>query len=208
MNKTRTEINNHIINIRPFQSHLGYLINAIENYWYQEDINFIGNTNLKNIEDYVFCKIILFKSSVPGNHGLTTLFDRGAIVNYPNIEDHLIRHIIIAHEIGHILLHSIKRKTDGIRVFYKIDTLLETEAFYFAERILLKRAKQVPLERIFGDNWQEYVKDYSVTGEKFENIKNDEKYKVIDDEIFDIERLLKDKIGTLQKGYNPDILGD
>lgn len=145
-------------------NHLSYLIRATEKQLYLEDEEVV-KLKLEKLDEkrqqglskekyqialneircyeqnHMFNKIVLVQSIDRNVHGFTTLFDKGAHIRYSADVEHIVRHIIIAHEIGHLLLHTT-RDNDGIRHFSQIeDDALEIEATEFAKKILLKRAE-------------------------------------------------------------------
>ncbi|MCL2812267.1 MAG: ImmA/IrrE family metallo-endopeptidase [Clostridia bacterium] len=93
-------------------------------------------------QNNMFLKIILLESSELGTHGFTTVHDRGALIRCPKNDDHLKQHIIIAHEIGHLLLHTERNPDDGSRFLRQITKdEKEKEATEFAKQILLSRSE-------------------------------------------------------------------
>jgi len=76
--------------------------------------------------------------------GLARIFDNGigVIINYSAHCSHLEKHIIICHELGHILLHMRKNEKDNNWYFPPITLEMEAEADYFAKEILKERAAQ------------------------------------------------------------------
>jgi hypothetical protein len=147
--------------------HLSFLFSVAMEYLYTNDKKIIDNINFKVGLGYKLCKheksIIRNKENygfypiVPlplkgdeisrEKFGSTTLFKRGAVIMYPYNLEHRLKHIIIAHEIGHILLHT-ERGEDHIRRFSvpKTEEELvkrEAEATYFAETILRNRSLQL-----------------------------------------------------------------
>ncbi|MCL2088189.1 MAG: hypothetical protein FWH14_01765 [Oscillospiraceae bacterium] len=108
-----------------------------------------------------------------------------------NISNHVVAHIIIAHEVGHILLHSKwgwDKRGDYVRdidpPIHSKDRRSENEASYFAQKILEHRAKQ-----FLDDGRDEHGND---TGRYY--------YKK---PILEANIGLVEKIKTLQDDYDP-----
>jgi len=144
-------------------THLAFLFVAAENCLYEDDMKYLKelkeryacnegafSESKKRAEllkfarfeqNNMFLKIILVESSKKDTHGFTTVHDRGAHIRCPKNDNHLWQHIIIAHEIGHLLLHT-QRNEDGIRCLPQItEDEKEREATEFAKRVLLSRSK-------------------------------------------------------------------
>ena len=69
----------------------------------------------------------------PGT-GRVFLFDHGARIIYSNEDSALIRHIVIAHELGHVILHTAALPT--------ITKRMEIEATYYAEEVTKRLVRE------------------------------------------------------------------
>ena len=143
---------------------MGFLIRAVESELYNQDKSYIVKKKeeltalerdesvekeLKRIlhleQANIFNKIVLIDSKDDEKHGFTTLFSKGATIRYSSRINHLVSHIIIAHELGHLLLHTTMNE-DNIRELKEVSVRkdgekLEIQATYFAEKILRKMEK-------------------------------------------------------------------
>jgi Zn-dependent peptidase ImmA (M78 family) len=77
--------------------------------------------------------------------------DGTAVLSYSPLKNHHLTHIVIAHEIGHLLLH-IFLSGDSLRFKKRLSLINEIEADYFSERVLLRKyeiyAKQYSVEKL------------------------------------------------------------
>jgi len=152
------DINNiaSFINEVNCKQHLAHLIRCTEEELFREDKKFISDmkkvirdTGSRQVDqlflferDNVFSKITLANSDDVDSTqlGFTILFDKGATIYVTNTRSHLETHAIIAHEIGHLLLHT--DRLDGYRRDFKENRnpdkwpLCEIEASHFAEQYL------------------------------------------------------------------------
>jgi len=171
------------------ENHLSHLIKSAEDELYEADKDYVKRKKeklaskganqaemdqiLRYEQDNVFSKIMLVSTEDNGRnyHGFTALFNKGAKIYYAFNDDHLTRHLIIAHEVGHLLLHTERNERDE-RVFKatsKNDWLrCEIEASYFAETYLRK------MENYFNGESKAY--------------KDEEKRKMIRESILSIHR--------------------
>jgi hypothetical protein len=81
--------------------------------------------------------------------GLTVMYIYGSEISYSRRNSHLMRHIILAHECGHILMHARRTDCDESLMLPPMSADMENDATYFAEEILIKLAS--------GDAVAEYV---------------------------------------------------
>jgi len=152
--------------------HLSRLLRFVENQFYDEDKEFFNKkraeiANLANENEmgefdkqekaHTFTKIVLLdelpdsdelKAKLQNKpHGITYLFAGGAKIialkNRESCEEHVIQHAIVAHECGHLLLHTITDEDTNKRVFIphgqedpEARLIFEIQASYFAEQYL------------------------------------------------------------------------
>ena len=145
---------------------------------------------LKFESERIFKKINIIKMPPPDKKNTETWKgqccpnQQGAEIKYSSQTDQIDAHIIIAHEIGHLILHMsfddrLERNLKEFNAEHsEEDNIMEIEASYFAERILIKLMDS-------------YKSNKNVENEQIENKDNNE--------IITYEDKLRERITNLHK---------